>query len=80
MKAIENPDKSWSEMADEECQPEEIKTSQHSKDDVNLQDVIVASAGDDQDVWVWKPLQVGYIRLYNQNVYYFCKESQYLNI
>ena len=38
---------------------------------VNVQDVIVVSAGDDGDVWIWKPLQV-------MQSFVFCRASTYI--
>lgn len=47
-------------MAMEVEEPDEKKKATVSHADFNMQDVIVASAGDDGSVWIWKPLQVGY--------------------
>ncbi|KAH9524948.1 hypothetical protein Btru_028330 [Bulinus truncatus] len=50
---------SWAEMAAMETDEygTEGKKSTLKKGDVDMQDVIVASAGDDGDVWIWRPLQ-----------------------
>ncbi|XP_012935535.1 telomerase protein component 1 [Aplysia californica] len=55
----EEPPQSWADMVeDKDGEKEGQKPNRpHSKEDVNVQEVIVVSAGDDGAVWIWKPLQ-----------------------
>ena len=61
-------EQSWADMAESNDAGE--KPPSQSKH-VNVQDVIVASAGDDGDVWIWKPLQV-------KQTFVFCRASSYI--
>ena len=48
--------------------------------EVNVQDVIVVSAGDDGDVWIWKPLQVKQLVFLFQNALVLKKSGLLKNL
>ncbi|XP_055874450.1 telomerase protein component 1-like isoform X1 [Biomphalaria glabrata] len=50
-------EKSWAEIAMETEDEGSDGKKPVKKGDINMQDVIVASAGDDGEVWIWRPLQ-----------------------
>ncbi|XP_059178831.1 telomerase protein component 1-like [Physella acuta] len=52
----DEPSQSWAEICSMDAKPEVKRSVEHQKQ-VNVQDVLVVSAGDDGDVWIWKPLQ-----------------------
>lgn len=64
-------EKSWAEIAMETEDEGSDGKKPVKKGDINMQDVIVASAGDDGEVWIWRPLQVCYkLNLYS--IYIYC--------
>ena len=53
----EEEESSWADMAAAAEDKKEEKFGKARIKEVNVQEVVVASAGDDGAVWLWKPLQ-----------------------